>query len=116
MQHRQVIVIWQCILTARLTAVITGRFRLTTFFAHCSALFNSLDDHLVIGGGFGVAVQLVDDTYSNHNPFHIEDYLLLKLKLVFIVFKDVYCTLLIMRRMMCLTHMWLEMVRIGLMM
>lgn len=77
MQHRQVIVIWQCILTARLTAVITGRFRLTTFFAHCSALFNSLDDHLVIGGGFGVAVQLVDDTYSNHNPSHIEDYLLL---------------------------------------
>ena len=36
----------------------------------------------MIGGDFGVAVQLVDDTYSNHNPFHIEDYLLLKFKLL----------------------------------
>ena len=90
-------------------------FSINHFFAHCSALFNSLDDHLVIGGGFGVAVQLVDDTYSNHNPFHIEDYLLLKLKLGFIDLR-MFITLLIMRRMMCLTHMWLEMVRIGLMM
>ena len=59
-------------------------FSINHFF---SALFNSLDDHLVIDGDFGVAVQLVDDTYSNHNPFHIEDYLLLKLKLGFIDFK-----------------------------
>ena len=43
--------------------------------------FNSLDDHLAIDGGSDVAVQfVVDDTYSNHNPFHIEDYLSLEIK------------------------------------
>ena len=82
MQHRQVIVIWQCIVTARFYRDYYRSFSINHLFRPLfSFFFNSLDDHLAIDGGSDVAVQfVVDDTYSNHNPFHIEDYLSLEIK------------------------------------